>query len=123
MQLLSNALRSDFTCAPDPHQPLALSCARHLRIESFCIRDLYDFEHIYRVEMEVVEIPSSHVFDVNVTIYWDRFSEADPQASRMISIARTLVLNHFNASPSPRTCGQRWGIDLFYPPLEVKEKI
>lgn len=120
MQLLSKAPRSHSKCAPDPYEPLALSCDRHLRIESFCIRDLYDFEHIYRVEMEVVEMPTSHVFDVNVTIFWERCNDFDPQTSRMISIARALLRNHFNASPSPRACGQRWGIALSYPPLEVE---
>lgn len=121
MQLQSNATRSLTKRASDPYQPIALTCDRYLKIESFCVRDCYDFEHIYRVEMEVVEMPRCHAFDISLTIFWERWSEADPQTHLMISLARTLTRDHFNDSPSSRFCGQLHGIHLYYPPLESSD--
>ena len=119
MQIQSNTLRPPTRRAPDPYQPLALNCDRYLKVESFCLRHDAGFEDIFIAEMEVVEMPRSHAFDVSVTIFWERFSDDHPQNNTMISLARALTSEHFNNSPSSRVCGQRYGIHLHYPPVET----
>ena len=110
--------------ALDPYQPIALSSShgdRYLRINEARCRQQWEWEDLYIIEMEAVEMPTSSAFDIAVVFHWELLSDTEetpPSAQRLFAIARQLAREHFNASRCPRVCGQQWGIVIHYPPVE-----